>query len=175
MFKRFILHIVIVLSALNLATVYAKDDSSRTPPKPLENKLFDSMVGTWTGESDMMGVKMNDTLNISWSLNHQYLIVKLDAKNPSKPEQHYEGLGLFGQDPTGTIKSWWFDSWGAKSAATGSGKIQNNQLVINDGSPHFKEQRSFQVDGNQMTMHAKGNMIVDGKTTPFEQTVVYKK
>lgn len=175
MFKRSILLFLAFVSVCAFSSAYAKDEPQMTPPKPINNKVLDSMVGTWKGESDMMGEKMNDTIKISWSLNHQFLEMELHSKAANNPNNHYEGRGIFGIDQNGKVKAWWFDSWGAPAVATGEGDFQNNQLVINDSNPMFKEERSFQVTGNQMLMHAKGSMNMNGKETPFDQSVTYRR
>lgn len=63
-------------------------------PKPLENKVFDGMVGTWKADSNAMGVKMHETMKIRWSVNHQFLIVEIKAHSDDK-KNNYEGIGVF--------------------------------------------------------------------------------
>jgi hypothetical protein len=151
-------------------------DTSNTmqAPKPVENKVLDAMVGTWTGESNMMGTKMQDELNIRWALNHQFLILDLKTTDP-KTSTSYEGMGVFGVDAKGKAKTWWFDSWGAEATSKGTGEFSENKLVMHDGNAMFKEVRSFEIKDNQMTMHAKGTMMWQGKNTPFDMTTVYTK
>jgi hypothetical protein len=169
-------HLILSLCAVTITTsIYAKDADPMTPPKPVENKVLDSMVGTWQSESDMMGVKMKDTLNISWALNHQFLKTELSAQAIDNPNIRYDGLGLFGVDKNNHLKTWWFGNWGASSVSTGTGTTQNNQLVLKDGNAEFKQERTFRISANEMIMDVKGTMTKDGKEVPFEQHVVYKK
>lgn len=156
---------------------FAKDNdaNSMTPPQPLNNSVYDTMVGTWEGESNMMGEKTKDTVKISWTLNHQFIMMELKSVGVNNPKIQYEGLGIFGLDQKAQAKTWWYDSWGADAISTGNGHFTNNSLVIKDGNTMFKEVRSFSVKGNEMTMSAKGSMKMNGKETPFNQTVVYKK
>lgn len=156
-------------------TVNAQADTHMAPPKPLENKVFDSMVGTWAGNSDMMGKKMHDELKIKWGINHQFLIMKLKAKTTGQPQMKYEGMGVFGVDNHGKLKTWWFDSWGADSMSVGSGSFSDNKLTLSDSNAKFSETRSFEIKGNEMVMNAKGKMLWQGKETPFDNTTVYKK
>ena len=172
---------ILALSAsLLFSSAYAVETKVETnnmmqPPKPLQNKIYDAMVGTWQGENDMMGIKMHETIKIHWALNHQYLIMELKASS-NQPEISYEGMGVFGVTSTGQGKAQWFDSWGADSAAVGTGTFGDNKFVLADGNERFKETRTFEMKGKQMVMHAKGTMTMpDGKTMDFDETVTYKK
>lgn len=153
-----------------------QDSAKMTPPKPVENKVFDSMVGTWHAKStDMMGQKMSEVLTAKWALNHQFLIFNLKATAIDKPKMTYEGMGVFGIDANSKVKSSWFDSWGAESMGTGTGEFNGNMLTLTSSNPNYKETRTFEVKGNEMTMHAKGAVTKNGKETPFDVTTVYKK
>lgn len=146
-----------------------------TPPPPVNNKVYDAMVGTWRGTSDMMGTKMSDVIRIRWVLNHQFLVMGLTSTNIAKPSEKYEGMGVFGIDSQGNAKTWWFDSWGADAMSTGTGQFSDNTLTLTDSNAMFSETRTFTIHGNQMTMHAKGTMTWQGKTNQFDTTTVYKK
>lgn len=108
--KKLALRLLLVTSLCCCFSVYAKENNSMMPPKPIDNKVFESLVGTWRGQNDMMGTKMEDRLKVSWSLNHQFLIMELQSKSLDNPSIHYEGLGVFGVDQDGHVKTWWFDS-----------------------------------------------------------------
>lgn len=161
--------------ALNVNAA-AADDKSMIPPKPLENKVYDAMVGTWHAESEnLMHKKMRSVLKVRWGLGHQFLIVELKATRIDNPKMKYEGLGLFGIDKDGKAKTFWFDNWGVDAMSTGTGEFSDGKLMLTDKNATFKETRSFEVKGNEMFMHAKGTMILGGKETPFDQEVVYKR
>lgn len=171
---KFIMGIITVLFTFVLMTANA--DDGMQVPKPIDNKVYDAMVGTWVGESDMMRGKMHDVLKIRWDVNHQFLVMDLKAEDIKQPNKKYEGMGVFGIDATGNAKTWWFDSWGADAVATGTGTFENNnKLTLTDSKPTFSETRIFEVNGNTMIMTATGNMVMDGKTVPFQQKVIYKK
>lgn len=144
-------------------------------PPHLDNKVYDSMVGVWRGTSDMMGRKAQDELKVGWALNHQFLILSLQSRMMSKPDMKYEGMGIFGVDSQGNPKTWWFDSWGADSVATGSGSFGENIVTINTNNPKMNETRSFEVKNHEMIMHAKGTMTWNGQTHPYDTTTVYKR
>ena len=152
---------------------FAQDDMA--PPKPLDNKVYESMVGQWTGESDMMGMKMKQDVNIHWDLGHQYIFMELKAVGTTDPNTTYSGFGIFGVDKDGKSKGWWFDNWGASAMSSGEGTFESNKLIFNDGNSMFSETRTFEVNGNEMTMSAKGTMKMGGKDMPFDEKTVYKK
>lgn len=153
----------------------ASDNNAMNMPKPVENKVYDGMVGTWEGTSEMMGKKMHEVMKAHWSLNHQFLMVEVKATPADHPKAKYEGLGLFGVDKDGKAKTFWFDSWGAESSATGSGTFSDNKFEMTDSNAMFKETRSFELKGKELVMRAKGTFMKDGKEEPFDVTTVYKK
>lgn len=162
----------------SITTTTTTTDMSATrmaPPPPVNNKVYDAMVGTWRGESNMMGTKMNDVLTIGWQLNHQFIIMELEATNKNNPSEKYEGMGVMGVDAQGNAKTWWFDSWGAESVSTGTGQFSDNMLTMTDSNSKFNETRTFKINGNQMTMHAKGTMTMNGKQQAFDMTTIYRK
>lgn len=167
---------IFLLSFCSIAlSLNAQADSYNNPPKPLDNKVFDAMVGKWEGDSTMMGTKMHDELKVKWDLNHQFIVMELKAKSAAKPEVKFDGMGIFGIDANGNAKTWWFDNWGADSVSTGSGTFGDNILTLTDSNSMLHETRTFEVKGDEMTMHAKGSMTNQGKTTPFDTTTIYKR
>jgi hypothetical protein len=152
---------------------FAQDEMA--PPKPVDNKVYDAMCGTWTGESEMMGMNMKQEVNIHWALDHQFIFMDLEATSPDKPGMHFTGHGVFGVDKDGKSKGWWFDNWGASAMSSGEGTFEGNKLIFNDANEMFSETRTFEVNGNEMTMSAKGTYKMGGKETPFEEKTVYKK
>ena len=176
--KRFSIAILAcgITFAANAAQDTAKtDEPTMTPPKALENKVYDSMVGTWETNSEMGGKKVHNVLKVRWGLNHQFLIVELKSTGLDNPKIQYEGLGLFGVDAQGKAKTFWFDSWGADDMSNGVGTFGDNKLDMSYSNAMFKETRNFEIKGKEMITHAKGTITANGKETPFEQTAVYKK
>lgn len=161
--------------ALAAETQTNNADNAMTPPKPVENKVYDAMVGTWQGDSDMMGKKMHEVMKARWGLNHQYLIVELKATGVDQPKMKYEGMGLFGVDSQGKAKTFWFDNWGADAASVGSGEFGDNKLEMKDSNAMLNETRTFEIKGKELIMHAKGTSKWQGKETTFDVTTVYKK
>jgi hypothetical protein len=173
MLKTKLLPIILYLLVIFPLKTFAQDDMA--PPKPVENKVYDAMCGTWTGESEMMGMKMKQNVNVHWALGHQFIFMELEATSSDKPDMNFTGHGVFGVDKDGKSKGWWFDNWGASAMSTGEGTFEGNKLIFNDANEMFSETRTFEVNGNEMTMHAKGTYKMGGKEMPFEETTVYKK
>lgn len=156
--------------------VSQEDKIDFNQPKAVENKVLDSMVGTWKSENTMLGGKTQSELKIRWGVNHQYLLMHLEAKGVDNSNLKYEALGVLGLSGKGNVKAWWFDSFGADAANTGTGKFEGNRLVLNNSGEMFSENRAIEVDGDQMKMHSKGVMTLEkGKKSNFDEIVVYKK
>jgi len=153
--------------------IFAQDEMA--PPKPVDNKVYEAMCGTWTGESDMMGMKMQQEVNIHWALDHQFIFMELKATSPDKPDVQYSGLGVFGVDKEGKSLGWWFDNWGASAMSSGEGTFEENKLIFNDRNEMFSETRIFEITPEGMTMSAKGTYKMGEKEMPFEEKTVYKK
>jgi hypothetical protein len=164
-----------VFAVVSFFTFKAYSQDEMAPPKPVDNKVYESMCGEWTGESDMMGMKMKQVVKVYWALDHQFIFMDLDATSPDKPDMHFKGHGIFGVDKDGKSKGWWFDNWGADAMSSGEGTFDGNKLIFNDANAMFSETRTFDVNGNQMTMSAKGNYKMNGQDMPFEEKTVYTK
>lgn len=167
-----LLFIFILVVCFYISKLSAQD---MQPPKPVDNKVYDAMVGVWTGENNMMGMKMNETVTVKWGLNHQYVMFDYKAVSKDNPAMSYNGLGIYGVDANGNALGWWFDDWGASAMATGTGTFSENKLEMNSSNAMFKENRVFEVKGSDMTMTAKGTYSVNGKDVSFAETNTYKK
>lgn len=150
-------------------------DNAMFLPKPVENKVYDAMVGTWQGESEMMGKKTREVMKAHWGLNHQFLIVEVKVTGLNQPQMKYEGMGLLGVDAQGKAKTFWFDSKGVDAVSTGYGDFSDNKLELKESSAMGKKTRVLEIKGNQILMHAQGTSTWEGKETSFDVTTVYKK
>ena len=163
---------------ITTAGVNAQDDMSSmmVPPPPVENAVLDAMVGTWTGTSNMMGMTMNETVTCHWDLNHQFLIMKLESVSEYK-SQKYTGMGIYGVDANGNLKSWWFDDWGANGTMVGTGTFDGMTLHMTGENEMYADDRHFKfTDDGQMIMTWKGTMqLPTGDLTMNGETVYTKK
>lgn len=152
---------------------FAQDQMA--PPKPVENKVYDAMCGEWEGESEMMGMKMKQELNIYWALDHQFIYMELKSISTDKPEISYTGLGIFGVDKDGNAKTWWFDNWGAESMASGSGTFAENKVTMSSSNPMYKDTRTFEIKGTEMIMNATSTMTMGGQEMTMNESTTFKK
>lgn len=158
---------VLVFFILCAMRSFAQD---MTPPKPAENKVLDAMIGTWTGEGDMMGMKFDETMNFSWNLNHQFVFLNLKSVVKDNPAMTYGGLAIIGVNPDGTAKVWWFDDWGTGGTGSGTGTFGDMKLTSNTSNEMYKDTHTFEVVGDELTMTwesvmtAGGDQKMSGKT-----------
>jgi hypothetical protein len=101
--------------------------------------------------------------------------IRTERQEIKNSNNKYEGLGLFGVASKDKIKSWWFDSWGPNTVATGTGTTDNQKLTMNSSNQAFSEERTFEPQGDQLIMHSKGSVEQNGKKIPYDQTVIYKR
>jgi len=163
----------LVLTAIVSVNIFSQDQFQ--PPKPLDNKVYESMIGSWEGESIMMGTPTRQEVTIEWILNKQFIQMHVKGYNKQSGEMAYEGMGLFGVDAKGDAMGWWFDNWGASAMSTGTGTFKDNMLDFKDANAMFKENRTFETKGSELIMKAKGSYTMKGQEIPFDESTTYKK
>ena len=141
--------LIITFVALNL-------HAQGSLPKPLDLTFLNLIQGSWTGQSDMLGVKMNEEIVCRLDYNKQYLIINLTAASEDKTHT-YSGMGVYGSDAEGNVKSWWFDEWGLNTVSMGTGKIDAMKMTIEAKSEAYTMDRSLELTG--------GNLIMKWTTT----------
>jgi len=171
LFKLTLAMIILVFAGTKL---FSQDDM--TPPKPLDNKVLEGMVGEWTGESDMMGMKYTENVKAYWILNHQFVVMETNDISKDNPNMNYHGMGIVGVDKDGNAKMWWYDDWGADMMATGTGKFSENSLTVNSTNPMYKDDRTFELkDGGMVCSWTSTMMGKDGKEMKMNGSTTYKK
>lgn len=153
--------------------VFAQDMSK--PPAPVENAVFDAMIGTWTGESEMMGMKMKETITFNWDLNHQFVIMKLTGTGDD-PSMNYSGMGIYSVNTAGVSKTWWFDDWGMDRTMEGTGTFNGMTYRMVSESEAYSDDRTISWNDNgQMIMTWKGDVHVPGFEMSMNGETVYTK
>ena len=172
--KRFAAALLIaaLFAAMSFSNLFSQD---MQPPKPVENKTFDAMVGDWSGEMQSMGMTYKTDFSVRWALNHQFIIIDLKGENKDNANMKYSGHGIYGFDDKGSIKSWWFDDWGFYGTSTGSGTVSGSKFDVSSANDFYSETRSFDVNGNDAKMNAKGTYVMNGQKVPFEETGTYHR
>jgi hypothetical protein len=163
--------VFILLSFLSLKS-FAQEMG---PPKPVENKVYDAMCGEWTGESEMMGNKMKNEVKTYWDLNHQFIFMELTSTGIDNPSITYRGLGIYGVDKNNKAVLWWFDDWGAEGVATGTGTFEENKLSTSSSNPMYKENRIFEIKGEEILMTADMTMNMGGQEINMKETITFKR
>jgi len=170
-FKLFIILAAFIFAGSKLM---AQDDM--TPPKPVDNKILEGMVGDWTGESEMMGMKYTEEAKIYWTLNHQYLIMETKYISKDNSSIVYNGMGIVGVSKDNSIKMWWFDDWGADASANGTGTFGNNSFHVLSSNPMYTDDRTFELkDGNIVCNWSSTMKDKDGKDMSMKGSTTYKK
>lgn len=170
--KRLTLSFFLVL--LSVGCIFAQDMSK--PPAPVQNEVFDAMIGTWTGESEMMGMKMTETLNFSWDMNHQYVIMKLSGVGSDDPSMTYSGMAIMGVNDAGASKTWWFDDWGMDRTMQGTGTFSGMTYRMYGKNDAYTDDRTISWnDQGQMVMTWKGDVHVPGFEMSMNGVTVYTK
>ena len=144
-------------------------------PVAVDNNVFDSMVGDWTAESQVMGIPVIESVKSYWDLNHQFLIIESQAVGKDNTSFSFQRKQIIGIDDKGNAKTWSFDSWGAPSVATGTGFFDGDVLTITEGNDVFKQTKTASVSGNDLTVTSKGSVVTAGKDVTYDNTTVYKK
>ena len=155
------------------ANIFSQDQWQ--PPKPLEVKAYDALVGEWEGVNDMQGTKFNQHAKVYWTLNKHFLVMDVSSVAVDNPQMKYNGMGYFTVDKEGKVKSWWFDDWGAEMTMSGTGEITDTKFTSNSTSAYGKDNRTFEVNGNELTMIGIMTWTENGKEMKMEDKTVFKK
>ena len=167
--------ILIVLVFIFSANLFAQD---MMPPKPLENKVLEAMVGEWTGVGDMMGMKWNETLKMEWILNHQFVKLEMKMVAEGKPEMKYTSMCIYGVGMKGECLGWWFDEWGAVGVINGIGEFDYDKMSMHMVSKNqmYTDDRTIYFEGAKMLMKATDIFkSPDGKEEKSEDKAEYTR
>ena len=164
---------VIIVNAISFK-LFAQDDMM--PPKPVDNKVLDAMVGDWVGESSMGTMKFNDEVKDYWSLNHQYIVMEVKQASKDNPNMKFSGMGILGIDKDGNPAMWWFDDWGASAMMIGKGSFDGMTCHMVSTSAWGKDDRVISFKGDNMVMTWNSSMMgKDGKEMTMNGETVYTK
>ena len=156
---------------LNVKISFAQDQ-----PAPVQNEFFDAMVGDSYGESSVNGKLYDQKVSIQWDCNHQFIRINYSAVSKTDPQDKYEGLGMYGIDATGNVKTWWFDVWGAGSVTTGTGTISGKKMQTTESNHVYKSNNTFEFKDNSMVIIRSGSYKTpDGKEIPFDETITLRR
>jgi len=82
--------ILLIFSALPLF--------AQAPPGPLQDDLYNWMIGNWEGTTESPMGKMNDEMEVDWDLEHQFIGIRYKSKtaetDPAKLEAMAKAMGM---------------------------------------------------------------------------------
>ena len=147
-----------------------------TPPGPLDNPFLVSTEGTWISEPyELMGGKWIDEYTFSWTLNHQFLEMRIKTSS-TDGKMTFNSYGIMSADNEGNYKCWTFDDFGYRSAGIFIGKISGNRLTMAGGTMISKGEMTIVVDGGKMTEEAIMYMKdAEGKDQTMKVRIVSNK
>lgn len=165
--------LLIVVSFFASTGLYAQD---MMPLPPVDNSIYDSFVGDWEGEHEMMGMTMIDNVKCYWDLNHQFLFMEYKSETKDNREMKYSALGIYGVDNEGNAVFWWFDDWGTASVMQGSGTFGDNKFSTFGKTDNYTDERIFNFKEGNVVMNWKGTFkSPDGKDMEMEGETIFKK
>lgn len=146
--------------ALIAFPVLAQD--AMMPPKPIEDPLWNSLIGEWEGWSEWPNGKSMDKVDFEWELHKQFFKTQVESK---LGEMEYKLTGYATIDPkTGAIWGQWFDNFRMVLKSTET--RQGNKVTIKwEGGPAASE-RSFEKVGEDKIVGTFKDVDATGK--PFE-------
>lgn len=146
-----------------------------TPPKSLQSKWNDWMVGEWEGYTESPMGKSKDWMKVQYTLDNQYVKIHVKSKSVEMDEEAmkgwqeqmnlsdeqmeammektYEGMGLTTLDPkTGKEVGWWFDNWRSHSTGTGEMVSENKASMRWEGTMGVETRTIEKIGENKMVM-----------------------
>jgi hypothetical protein len=138
---------VLFLSLLLPAGILAQD---MQPPAPINNKVLEESIGNWiSDEYEMMGMKWNEEMNVSWALNKQFIVV--NSKSVSDKGMVYESVGYMTLDSDNNVKVYFFDNWGYEGISEFNGKMTGNVCTMEGGNKWMKSKGKMTFESGTMT------------------------
>lgn len=127
--------------ALIAIPVLAQD--TMAPPKPIEDALWNSLIGKWEGWTEWPTGKSKDEVEFEWELHKQFFKTEVESK---LGEMEYKLTGYTTIDPkTGAMWGYWFDNF--RSALKSTQTQQGNKFTIKwEGGPASSE-RTYEKVG----------------------------
>jgi hypothetical protein len=111
------------LLALGSGGVLAQVDG---PKARFEDDLISNLEGAWNLHRKIRGTEVENSVNASWVLNHQFLY--LHMKDVNEPPV-YEAIVLIGFiHSSGRYVAHWTDTFGGKFSAIGTGERRGNSI-----------------------------------------------
>jgi len=125
-FSVFLLALLLATLGLSARFVYAQEPLDG-PNRPFKDELLENLVGDWKLTRQIRGQTVQNTVQVEWVLNHQFLRIHMkDTATPST----YEAMVFLGYDnASDRYVVHWIDIFGGRFSETlGYGKRDGNAI-----------------------------------------------
>ena len=167
--------VILLLTAFALPVLAQQKEAPPLAPAPLEDALWASLVGEWTGWSEDVRGRSEVKLEVEWELQKQFIKTKAESKNPNGI---YKIAGYATKDAqSGAISSVWFDSF--RGVYRGSETRSGNAFTLKLEGPSTIE-RTFELVGNDKLVGSykivrPSGEVIEGKSELLRKVKAQKK
>lgn len=141
--------IIFLLSIFFLMEMGLYAQEMKLPPA-LDNAFLKAYEGFWVSdEYEFLGVKWHDESVANWTLNNQFLEMKIITYGPGRFS--FKSYAIMTADKEGNFKQWTFDDWGQASAGFFEGKIDGMTLKFKGESTYMIGSGVMVIEGNTIT------------------------
>lgn len=133
---------------------------------PFADDLLSNLEGDWRLVRQIRGEEVENSVDASWVLNHQFLRVHMkDVKDPPA----YEAIVLIGfDDDAHRYVAHWTDTWGGKFSALGRGTRKGTSIEFRFDYPDGPFFNTFTWNAEARTWTFRGeNQDAEGKRSLF--------
>jgi len=168
--KTMVISFVILLTSMEFP-LFAQ---APAPLAPLQDDLYNWMVGEWEGSTESSMGKFADEMKVDWDLEHQFLDFRYKQKmGEGDKAMVYKGKGMMTVHPqTKECLGYWFGSF--RDISTGKGTRTGNKITMTWEGGAGPETRTMEkVADDKMVMTFKG-VGPDGKEMSGTTTLMRK-
>lgn len=163
----------LLIAALFAAMSFSNLFSQDMRPKQAESKFLDQLVGTWTGVVETPMGKSNTTAIAEWSVNHQFVVIKVEGIGIDNPMNNYLATEYYQPLENGKLAFWSFNGFG--DVSTGTGTAVDNKYEYSSSGKMGKETGIMTADGSNMNFKSKGTYSINGQIMDFDMTGIFKR
>lgn len=147
---------------------------AQAPPAPLQEDLYDWMIGEWEGTTESTMGKAVDEMKVDWDLEHQFVDFHYKQKQgDGATAMVYKGRGMMTVHPqTKEYVGYWFGSF--RDISTGKGARVGDKITMTwEGGASPTTRTIEKVAGDKLVMTFKG-IGPDGKEMSGTTTLTRK-
>lgn len=111
---------------------------------PLTDPFLDNLVGSWSISRQIRGTVVENSLDVQWALNHQFVQLHMQGKGTPPA---YEAIVLIGYDARASrYVAHWCDDYGGQFSAVGYGKRSGDSIEFTFSYPDGPFHNTFTWD-----------------------------